>query len=477
MSSLKSILEEIPTRHQLIRACACYEKIIRENLRFIIERYKANDEYPWINTKVSLITRQDYSADDIFKGKEIVYSWIQGRGLEAISEILRKNSYFGTLVPEENVKQARSLLKSLLEQMYRVWKQNNRHFSFMMSSDGKPVRPVITNKDKNEKENRIVFETFRIEATAKYTISDIFCAEGLLSAALYLNQNDIAREAVRYCLDIYESAFELTKGIENDQFFFDSANPAIPQTGKISHTPFMLLIGMMSILSDYTDVPKIDEMSLKLINRIVERHINIANKWPELKEYDFVEAIDATGHPYREDGKILSDPGHALEFVGLSMKLLNSIETHSDISAKTAEQIRKLQNILVNVLFRNFENGFVKEYNGICKSVNLVTRKKVNPEMPWWSLPETMRSAMFLWARKSLTDKAHNSKLLKIFSACHNAFLENYVIEDFYMLAIQSRDEQGRASNKIPAIPDIDPCYHTCLSLLDCIEIISTSLK
>jgi hypothetical protein len=50
----------------------------------IASRSKEDPQYPWINTKIDIITGKDFDDDDFFKGRNSVYAWIQGRGLEAI---------------------------------------------------------------------------------------------------------------------------------------------------------------------------------------------------------------------------------------------------------------------------------------------------------------------------------------------------------------------------------------------------------
>ncbi len=519
MKYRKVLLSDEWSSDQLSAVSQTYKIIITENVRFIIERYSFSSDYPWIDTKYNIPGRYDYPDSDIIKGKSLIYSWIQGRGLEAISEILKHRKSLNLPLSDNEIRKAQALLKMLFDKMYELYKRNNGHFPFIMSVAGEPLRMP----DKIVTEHQIHFEPFTISKDTKYTISDIFCYKGILSAALYLGESKIANELSTACEEIYSSAFD--DGIDNDQIFFDIANPAIPQAGKISHAPFMLIIGMLTVLSDCLAIDKISAMGIRVINYVIERYVNRNGKWAGLKDYDFVEAIDSDGNPYKEDGKILSDPGHALEFVGLSMKLLNILNDNPNCNENSRKQYRKLADILSNILIRNFENGFVKELGGICKSVDLISREIINPEMPWWSLPETIRSAIFLYnsyandcnltrriinpdkskdtspiaadestaCRYSSTpepmnfDKSDDIKNIvsetpiddknikifsKIFSACHNAFIEHYIVEDCHLLAIQSRNGTGNISNAIPAIPDIDPCYHTCLSLADCTAII-----
>ncbi|MFH1569857.1 MAG: hypothetical protein ABIL09_17825, partial [Gemmatimonadota bacterium] len=123
------------------------------------------------------------------------------------------------------------------------------------------------------------------------------------------------------------------------------------------------------------------------------------------------------------------------------------------------------------ILARSFANGFQPGPGGICKAYDLVARQPRNRDMPWWSLPETMRAALLGW--ESVEDDAARRACLATFAACHNAFLGHYVRPDVHLMAVQTRGPDGRVSDAIPATADADPGYHTGLSLLDVVRILS----
>ena len=92
-------------------------------------------------------------------------------------------------------------------------------------------------------------------------------------------------------------------------------------------------------------------------------------------------------------------------------------------------------------------------------------------DMPWWSLPETMRASVLCW--QSTAEEGLRSRALAIFAACHNAFTQHYIRPDIHLMAVQTRAEDGTVSEAIPATADADPGYHTGLSLLDVVEALS----
>jgi hypothetical protein len=87
--------------------------------------------------------------------------------------------------------------------------------------------------------------------------------------------------------------------------------------------------------------------------------------------------------------------------------------------------------------------------------------------MPWWSLPETIRSAAFCWRESNEADVRR--ACLGTWRDCHNAFVENYLRPEIHLMAIQTLTIEGTVSPAIPATADADPGYHTGLSLLDVI--------
>ena len=90
----------------------------------------------------------------------------------------------------------------------------------------------------------------------------------------------------------------------------------------------------------------------------------------------------------------------------------------------------------------------------------------MNSDMPWWSLPETMRAAIAAY------HAAPNDRPTfgRIAAQCSNAFVHNYVKPDLNLMASQTINEAGHVVDVIPATPDADPGYHTGLSIIDFLE-------
>ena len=120
------------------------------------------------------------------------------------------------------------------------------------------------------------------------------------------------------------------------------------------------------------------------------------------------------------------------------------------------------------VFMRNFRNGFSPEVGGICKSFDLVSRKPINDEMPWWNLPETMRAAAELMVLYPNCDGRDD--IIEALVACSNGFMRSFVNPDVHLMAYQTVDRTGKPVDVIPASPDAGPGYHTGLSLIDMLD-------
>jgi mannose/cellobiose epimerase-like protein (N-acyl-D-glucosamine 2-epimerase family) len=284
--------------------------------------------------------------------------------------------------------------------------------------------------------------------------------------------------ARRYCIDVLAAVWE--GRIYNDQVSFDLKNPITLVSGRRSHAPYMLMVPTVSLLYRHepaeADRTEWFEEGVRLIQYVLNHHVNLpegsSTRFPDLAPYDFLEYLDTEGKPYtthlEAEECILCDPGHALEFVGLSTTFLtlrarsSLAHTSSPLSIRKGSPIHpsRLGTILYRVFQRNFQNGFREDRGGIVKLFDLKTRRAVNPDMPWWSLPETIRAAWGCrpWGKESVC--------MRVLSSCWNALVQNYIGNNPGDFCIQNRNQEGTVTPTIPAVPDVDPLYHTGLPLL-----------
>jgi hypothetical protein len=65
--------------------------ILRNSMELIVERFEKNGpQYPFIDTKFNIVTGKDFGPnDELFRQKECIYSWIQGRYYERRKRFFR----------------------------------------------------------------------------------------------------------------------------------------------------------------------------------------------------------------------------------------------------------------------------------------------------------------------------------------------------------------------------------------------------
>ena len=302
-----------------------------------------------------------------------------------------------------------------------------------------------------------------LQMPGQSNVSDLFYSKGLFKAAWILGQKELFAEGVSYFRNVLEDI--INNDSYSDQQPFDPKNKVGHIPGKISQGPFMICLSGLAEIGRIAPYEPWFDYAQNIIRRIIKFHIN-HGQHKDLELFDFIEAVDADGNPWLDADGILCDPGHALEFIGLATKCLLLMRKYSKYRALTME----CQALFPNVLSHIFALGFNEETGGICKAYDLKKRKVLNSDMPWWSLPETMRATVEL--SEFIPKDSDTDKPIIIAAKCSNVFVTNYINYDVHMMAYQTRDAVGQVIETIPAIPDADPGYHTGLSIIDCITIL-----
>jgi mannose/cellobiose epimerase-like protein (N-acyl-D-glucosamine 2-epimerase family) len=115
--------------------------------------------------------------------------------------------------------------------------------------------------------------------------------------------------------------------------------------------------------------------------------------------------------------------------------------------------------------------GFNRKHPGLYKAVDTKTGKVINDDMPWWNLPETMRAAIL--AYEVAADDKVGRQCLEMLRICHNAYFAHYLNRDNMLFAYQTiSGATGKVADKVPAVPEGDPLYHTNLALLEMLEVL-----
>lgn len=450
-----ALLPKDPTLETLRAILPDYEAMLISIMAAIADRYDRAPDYPFIDTKLDLITGSDFPADDPVRGPNAIYGWIQGRGLEALAghcRWMRRRRLGPDLLPR-----LERMMRDILSTLREIRSRNAGHLFFFMTPNGDPF---LLDASGNPRKTTPAADAF-------YGFSDIFSAKGMYAAARYLKDDEAAAEALDYIRQVDDAIWQGT--FVNDQQTLDPKDPVQVKPGCHFHGPYMIQIGTAALLAGYGN-PHSVELGLRLIRHELEHHVNLNGRILDLMEYDFWEANDDRGLPYREDGKVISDPGHSLECVGLILKFTSMVKQHNLADPKQRGEIARVESLMPRLLERNFANGYLPGTGGICKAFDLLSRKPVNTDMPWWNLPETMRTALYCW-RLAKRDEGRRMSL-HILRDCHNAFIGHFVRPDLHLMAYQTRSASGAPIPVIPATADADPGYHTGLSIIDALDVI-----
>ena len=438
-----------------------YQIMLLYILNTILRRYEQCPDYHFIDTKFSLITGKDFDENDPLRGKKTIYSWIQGRGLEALAGYsiwLKKCEKIDKKLCTQLLDRIHVVLSEVIEQMETLRYRNSGRLFFIMTSTGKFMRI-------NEDGQTVPYES---PPDPLFNYSDLFYVKGLAAAAHVLGLKDKLTEACQLFWQINQSIQE--NKFSSDQQQLDPKNTAANHIkGLYPHGPRMIGIGAVSCFLQCTKNLAFMEAGFDFLDYILKYHINIKGDKKNLKRYDMWEFVDKNRVPYvNKEGVLLSDPGHACEFVGLAFKLIHACETYSGLTDFQKNKIMKYKQVLPYILERNFTNGFSQKGLGICKSFDLISRSPVNWEMPWWSLPETIRAATSAFR---VVPPEQNFSFGEIVTKCSNAFITHYIKPHLNLMAVQTLDKYGQPVDVIPATPDADPGYHTSLSIIDFLEL------
>ena len=422
------------------------ESLIQCSMDEIIRRYEADKDYHFIDTKLDLMTGKDFSADDVwYKQKNIIFCWIQGRAMEALAKHI---IYFEEKKDKIRSSKLRKILAEVTANMEKCRRKNHGRLFFMMDTDGNFLKM-------DSQGNPQILDTIPSESN----YSDLFYSKGLLAAGFVLKNEKYISRGKSYLKRVIRDI--LAERFATDQQMFDPANPVLFTPGKLLQGPKMIALSGTALgMSADDNFPCWERRGKALLKRLFDRYFAFEDK-NNFRKYDFWEAVDTAFAPYLDGEKIICDPGHGLEFVGLSLKNLLAFQLPA--GKKEAARCRKFYADLLEHLF---SIGFASAPGGVIKSFDLVSRKSVNTDMPWWSLPETIRAAALCY--KYTCD----DRCIAIMRKCLEAFFDKYVRYDIFQMAVQTRNSRGEAVAVIPATPDADPGYHTNMSLIDALPVV-----
>ncbi len=280
MQPFRQTIVETPTLDAFRPVLEDYEVMMVTVLQAIVSRYRAHPEYHFIDTKLSMLTGEDFpvpaEATTDFKSRNAIFAWIQGRGLESLVGHARWLDRCSVLTGSERAELAEGLSLMIGEvflNMERIRARNNGRLSFTMTPEGDPFdmgpggrrRPVDI-------------------ANRPCGFGDLFYAKGMLAAASFLNDQkrmDDAKDCFRRVLDDV-----MTNRFESDSFSFDPKNPVEKIPGRLAQGPSMIAVGGCALFAELTGEPEWFDVGEKLTRYLLEHHANLG-QFEQLEVYDY----------------------------------------------------------------------------------------------------------------------------------------------------------------------------------------------
>lgn len=407
-----------------------YHDLIIKSMTIILDRFEKNAaSYGFIDTKFNIVSGKDFEGDESFMQRECIFGWIQGRALESLAGHWY---YFKNTARKDLCRRIENCLQQLTVKLELCRRNGGGHIYFAMTPQGLPIGDAPQNVT---------------------TFADLFYGKGLFAAGILLKDDVLVCEAEKI-LDAVFDDIE-AESFVSGQVSFDPKNPASKTSpDKVPEGPRMIALGALAELIDKSRNFSIyADLAEKFITFIRENHLftDCTGK------FCFCEDIHRTTRtPYRTDGKILCDPGHGLEFTGLAGKCLLMMQRKK----LKADFISDCGNFLPKLFETLYRAGSQPRPGGIVKAVDAVSNEILNSDMPWWNLPETIRSANIA----ALLYPGQSAEILRMRDEASRFMLDGYLQDNGF--CCQMRDEKGSVINVIPAVPDADPGYHTNLALM-----------
>ncbi len=371
----------------------------------------------WLNTKMNSMTKVDYVAHEDIRGPDFIYGWIQGRGLEAI---VAHAEFFAD--SDSQLTAALDMCGLRLYRLLTALQQECGHIYFCYQADASAtLRPVCCSHDGTVQPLRVADDC--------YSYADIFAAKGLVAAAARYCPDELDRQ-LGYLQDTI-AAIEDGRFQINERVILGSE---VIKEQPDDFGPRMIMLGAHELLVRY-GLDAHADFAAEFVSYVLERHFDVSS-----------------GLLFNVPGTDICNVGHAIEFVGFALAVKSVLNDRQTVAQ------------LAGILRASFNAGFTG--NGIALSVSASNGTVVNPICPWWSLPETIRSAARVVATTG------DVECRAIWAAADQAFFNNFWQAD-NGIAVQARDENGPV-DFVPATPDLDPGYHTGLSLLAAVTVAST---
>lgn len=384
-----------------------YESVNRRSLQWLLSR---SEHSPWLDSKFHPLELRDYTEADGLRGPSHVYGWIQGRGLEALVQHAR---HFKSSEPElaERLLARSGILYHALYERYA----HDGQAAFCYDEHGAPVctAPACAGQ-RQQRDTRL------------RTYSDLFVVKGLIAASLHHDPDHLPQHLAELA--------DVVAAIDEGRFVIDASGHVTQEQLAVQQQDFgprMIALGAASLLHRL-DLTEHDHFSRRFLQHILTQHIHAPS-----------------GLLSNAPGGVLLSPGHAVEMIGFYFEAWGGTIPRPEI--------QELADMLLRTLDLSFDG------KGICLTVDVAAGARTSMLCPWWALPETIRATALA------LELTGDERFYQWWQKADHCFFDGFWLDE-PPIAVQMT-EHGLPVDRVPATPDLDPGYHTGLSLLTAVEV------
>ena len=176
-----------------------YQAIIVLQFRAILDRTERSEYYPWIDTKIDLITGKDFPPVHPLLRRDLISGWVQGRGLEAMAGFARVAGALPAATPKPTGwRSAACAWRPTCSGSCGSARGERRASALLHDRDGRGDSILDTNFER---------EPLLLDAGSPHSYSDLFCAKGMYAAANLLDDATAAAEARAFCIAVCRDIF------------------------------------------------------------------------------------------------------------------------------------------------------------------------------------------------------------------------------------------------------------------------------
>lgn len=404
------------------------KKVVFEaGVRLLLERHRKRPDFSFPDTKFNPNTGDNLPEESY----GVLYPWFFGRGAEACAAHLAILDELSGLadIREEARDLLSAFVKASTDAILNTIERNSGRCPFRVNANFQAI----------DSAGNIISVDPSVRSPA-----DLFCAKGLLVS----KEDEKIMVGKRMFWEFIEIACD--SGYRSE--YIDEP------LEFLSHVPYMLALGAIRYLIVLDDKNANDYANLvaSMVTTVLKRHY-------DAERCAFSEYVSKTTYqrqPYL-------NPGHAIEFVGLSLQAIEAIEkTGLQLSTNVKTIFEEAKTVLPIILINSFQSGYNAEHHGIFQAIDVETGAVLDENMPWWNLPETIRAATR--AAVVTNDMSLKRKLLNIIMQCHNDYFTHYINPKLMCFPFRTRSgKTGHVVDIMPAVPEGDPLYHSNLSFID----------